>query len=311
MYMCMCSLGMYICMCTYMCMQNVIRGHCRTRVRPTPAGRSSRTQQPDAAPARSTRTQPPSAAARDMALPNCTNGPCKNVLYFLSDDMRADWGAYGMPTKTPNLDKLASEGLMFTHAYCQMSVCSPSRQSFMTGLRPDRNQVWNFIDANPLSTPATPGHFRAAGYLTLGLGKTFHEDGGAWNAKSYWSPDRPYYTYKANTCPIGGEGGGHCVEQDDKIYDYQLRLAALDYLSFAAEVQRNTSRPFYLMVGFRDPHVPWAAPQRMYDLYDEAEIAGPTHTTLDASQPLIAWSKAHSVQLQASRSANHTHTHLF
>ena len=74
-----------------------------------------------------------------MALPNCTNGPCKNVLYFLSDDMRADWGAYGMPTKTPHLDKLASEGLMFTHAYCQMSVCSPSRQSFMTGLRPDRN----------------------------------------------------------------------------------------------------------------------------------------------------------------------------
>ena len=80
-----------------------------------------------------------------LALPNCS-GPCMNVLYLLSDDMRADLGAYGLPTKTPNLDRLAAEGLLFTHAYCQMSVCSPSRQSFMTSRRPDTNGVWNFID---------------------------------------------------------------------------------------------------------------------------------------------------------------------
>ena len=233
-----------------------------------------------------------------LALPNCS-GPCMNVLYLLSDDMRANWGTYGLPTKTPNLDRLAAEGLLFTHAYCQMSVCSPSRQSFMTSRRPDKNKVWNFLDHNPLSTQATPGHFRDAGYLALGLGKTFHENGGAWNADRYWSTDaRPYYPYSANTCPIGGEGGGHCVEEDDKIYDYRLRLAALDYLGFAAETWRNTSRPFYMMVGFRDPHAPWAAPQRMYDLYDEASLAGPTHTTLDPSQPLIAWSDQLSVQLQ-------------
>ena len=139
-----------------------------------------------------------------LALPNCS-GPCMNVLYLLSDDMRADWGAYALPTKTPNLDRLAAEGLLFTHAYCQMSVCSPSRQSFMTSRRPDKNKVWNFLDHNPLSTQATPGHFRDAGYLALGLGKTFHENGGAWNADRYWSTDaRPYYPYSANTCPIGG-----------------------------------------------------------------------------------------------------------
>ena len=234
------------------------------------------------------------------ALPTCAGtGNCSNVLYFLSDDMRADWGTYGLPVKTPNLDQLASEAMTFTHAYCQMSVCSPSRQSFMTSRRPDTNQVWNFIDANPLSTVATPGHFRDAGYLALGLGKTFHEDGGAWNADAYWSTEaRPYFTYTANRCPIGGEGGGHCVEKDEDIYDYKLRLAALDYLGFAAEVRRNTSRPFFMMVGFRDPHAPWAAPQRMYDLYDEAAILGPTYPTLDASQPLIAWSAQLSIQLQ-------------
>lgn len=101
--------------------------------------------------------------------------PRPNVVYILSDDMRADLGAYGLPTKTPNLDKLASQGLLFRNAYCQISVCSPSRQSFLTGRRPDSSKVWNFIDANPLNTTAIPGFFRDAGYLALGLGKTFHE----------------------------------------------------------------------------------------------------------------------------------------
>lgn len=232
-------------------------------------------------------------------LPTCKGGPCLNILYFLADDMRADWGTYGLPAVTPNLDKLSNSALRFTHTYSQMSVCSPSRQSFMTSLRPDTNQVWNFIDANPKSTQATPGHFKDAGYLALGLGKTFHEVGGAWNADKYWSTDaRPYYTYKANSCPVGSEGGGHCIEDDKAIYDYSLRLKALEYLTFAAGVYRNTSRPFYMMVGFRDPHAPWAAPRRMYDLYNESAIAGPTHRTLSPSQPLISWSRQLSVQLQ-------------
>ena len=58
-----------------------------------------------------------------------------------SQDMRADWGAYGLPVHTPHLDALAATSLRFQHAYCQLSVCSPSRQSFMTSKRPDTNQV--------------------------------------------------------------------------------------------------------------------------------------------------------------------------
>ena len=63
---------------------------------------------------------------------NNNGGGKKNVLYILADDMRADWGMYGLPVHTPNLDKLATESLRFQHAFCQISVCSPSRQSFMT-----------------------------------------------------------------------------------------------------------------------------------------------------------------------------------
>jgi iduronate 2-sulfatase len=233
------------------------------------------------------------------APPTCKGGACKNVLYFLTDDMRADLGLYGLPVHTPNLDELAARGLTFEHAYCQLSVCSPSRQSFMTSVRPDRNQVWNFITHNPNTTQATPGYFKDAGYLALGLGKTFHELYGAWNADKYWSTDvKPYFPYAENECPIGNAGGGHCTEEDDAIYDYSLRQKAIEYLGFAAEVRRNTSRPFYMMVGFRDPHAPWAAPQRMYDLYNESDIAVATHKTLDPSQPLIAWSEQLVVQLQ-------------
>ena len=240
------------------------------------------------------------AAAATPAVPTCRGGgQCQNVLYFLADDMRGDWGTYGLPVRTPHFDDLAKTGLTFRRAYCQMSVCSPSRQSFMTSLRPDANQVWNFLDANPLSTQATPGLFKEHGYLSMGLGKTFHEEWGAWNADAYWSTEvKPYFNYSTNKCPHGSEGGGHCTLADDDIWDYKLRLAALEYLSFAAETYRNTSRPFFMMVGFRDPHAPWAAPRRMYDLYDEGAIAGPRHRTLDPSQPLIAWSEQLVVRLQ-------------
>lgn len=111
---------------------------------------------------------PPPPPPRPIPFPNyCrTKGSkCKNVLYLVSDDMRSDWGTYGLPVITPNLDVLAKKSLLFEHAYCQLSVCAPSRMSFMTSKRPDTNRVWNFIDTNPLTTQATPGHFRDHGYL--------------------------------------------------------------------------------------------------------------------------------------------------
>lgn len=70
--------------------------------------------------------------------PYPTPAAAKNVLFIAVDDMRPSLGAYnftlpGQPTHSPNLDKLASEGTVFTHAYVQYAYCSPSRNSFMTG----------------------------------------------------------------------------------------------------------------------------------------------------------------------------------
>jgi len=234
-----------------------------------------------------------------LLLPYLACSARPNILYILADDMNAELGAFGGPAVTPNLDKLASEGLAFPFAFCQISVCSPSRQSFLTGRRPDTGGVWNFIDANPLNTSAIPGHFRDAGYLSLGLGKTFHEDAGAWNADAYWNTTfLPYFPYASNLCPHGGEGGGHCTVPDEKIWDYHLLNASLAALDAAVAHGNRTGAPFFLMAGFRDPHAPWAAPPRMAALYDEARVAPAAHPTLGAGTPLIAWSSQLAVTLE-------------
>ncbi|MCA9007644.1 MAG: sulfatase-like hydrolase/transferase, partial [Planctomycetaceae bacterium] len=75
-----------------------------------------------------------------------------NVLFIGTDDLRCDLACYGHPlVKTPNLDRLASRGVLFKQAYCQQALCNPSRASLMTGRRPDSLQIWNL-----------PKHFREA-----------------------------------------------------------------------------------------------------------------------------------------------------
>ena len=91
-------------------------------------------------------------------------------------DMKVAYGQAHMIT--PAFDRLAKEGSVFTRAYCQIAVCAPSRNSFMSGLRPDVTGIFNF--ANHIREPGqppivtTPQQFREWGYTTLGGGKTFH-----------------------------------------------------------------------------------------------------------------------------------------
>ena len=101
-----------------------------------------------------------------------------NVLFIAVDDLRPQLGCYGVDAvHSPHIDELASEGVVFERAYCQQSVCAPSRASVLTGCRPDTSTIYD------LQTPVRsvmpdvltlPQHFKNHGYTTRSIGKIYH-----------------------------------------------------------------------------------------------------------------------------------------
>ena len=107
----------------------------------------------------------------------------------MADDMRPQLGCYGQAEmKTPHLDKLAQEGLIFDRAYTQFAYCAPSRNSFMSGRRPERTRVLNFDTTfrkvHGDSWVTMPQYFKNAGYFTTAAGKLYHDgedDAASWS----------------------------------------------------------------------------------------------------------------------------------
>ena len=107
-----------------------------------------------------------------------------NVLFIAVDDLNTWLGCLGgfSNTKTPNMDKLAAQGVLFSNAHCQAPLCGPSRASLMTGLRPSTTGIYGMIPDDSIRSQnlATkdiiflPEYFRNHGYHTMGIGKLFH-----------------------------------------------------------------------------------------------------------------------------------------
>ena len=97
-----------------------------------------------------------------------------NVLFIVVDDLTTTLGCYDHPiVKTPNIDKLASSGVQFEHAYCNYAVCNPSRSSFLTGLRPETTTILDNRKALQSilgDRVSLPGLFKENGYYTMSLG---------------------------------------------------------------------------------------------------------------------------------------------
>ncbi|MBK1825470.1 sulfatase [Haloferula rosea] len=212
----------------------------------------------------------------------------KNVLIFFIDDLRPELNCYGADSiKSPAIDKLAKEGVLFERAYCQQALCAPSRISMMTGQYPDNTGI------SGLFTPLTkvqpkaltlPGYFRKRGYVTCSYGKVYHhgrDDSESWSdlvtksAVKYANP-KTLEAIKQRVAEGKKKGLGvdemrtlekgpavEMAEVEDEAYpDGQVANQAIESL------RKNRDRPFLMCVGFAKPHLPFAAPKRYWDLYE-------------------------------------------
>ena len=101
-----------------------------------------------------------------------------NVLFIVVDDLKPLLGSYGYnEIISPNIDRLASEGVLFSRAYAQQAICTASRMSFITGRRPDYTKIWDLQtklrDVRP-DIKTIPQYFKENGYETVGMGKVMH-----------------------------------------------------------------------------------------------------------------------------------------
>lgn len=223
-----------------------------------------------------------------------------NVLFIAVDDLRPQLHCYGDPVAiTPNLDGLAARGTLFGRAYCQEAVCNPSRQSLLTGKKPDSIGVWDlhtrFRDTSPGTVPL-PEYFKQHGYFTRSFGKIYHDgipDPESWSVPSEFGetamPKREDYRLPENRTPHKG-GKAAATEfadaPEDEYPDGRVAKGAVAALKKLAANPKH--QPFFLAVGIRKPHLPFTAPKHYWDLYDKVTIPAITQPGPPEGAPAIA-----------------------
>ena len=115
-------------------------------------------------------------------------------MFIAVDDLRPEINVYGAEhIKSPNMDRLASEGLTFSRAYCNVPVCGASRASLLTGIKPTRNRFIHYFTRAAEDVPGAISlsqHFKNNGYYTISNGKVFHHEDDfveSWSEKP-WRP---------------------------------------------------------------------------------------------------------------------------
>ncbi|XP_014456476.1 iduronate 2-sulfatase isoform X1 [Alligator mississippiensis] len=206
----------------------------------------------------------------------------KNVLFIVVDDLRPTLGCYGDNlVKSPNIDQLAFQSVVFQNAYAQQAVCAPSRVSFLTGRRPDTTRLYDFysywrVHAGNYST--IPQYFKQNGYTTMSVGKVFHP-----GISSNYNDDYPYSWSIPPFHPSTEkyENTKTCKGKDGKLHanlvcpvdvaevpegtlpDIQSTEEAVRLLN----VMKKKKRKFFLAVGYHKPHIPLRYPQEFLKLY--------------------------------------------
>ena len=223
-----------------------------------------------------------------------------NVLFIAVDDLN-DWvGCLGghPQVKTPNIDRLARRGTLFTNAHCQAPLCNPSRSSLLTGLRPTTTGIYALQPgirtvASLKDHVTLPQHFSARGYFTSTSGKVFHDGSIALADRprefQVWgtTTGTPYPPEKFVHTPddTAAMDWGVFPVRDEDQGDWKIADSAIAQLK-----QVSRDRPFFVAVGFRLPHVPCFASQKWFDLYPEQSLLLPEVRSDDRDDlPAFSW----------------------
>ncbi len=211
----------------------------------------------------------------------CQNGSDKptNVLFIAVDDLRPNTSAYGDSVAiTPSMDKLASEGVLFGRAYCQVAVCGPSRSSILTGMYPDQIGVTDLVTHFRKNRPnlvTLPQIFKKNGFHSATIGKIFHGQKWAQDSVSVTRPPLLYQGIKKEQYILPENRTGkkatatEMAEVADTAYwDGKIANHAIETLKEFKE----SGDPFFLGVGFMKPHLPFSAPKKYWDMYDRDKV---------------------------------------
>jgi len=212
-----------------------------------------------------------------------------NVLMIIVDDLN-DWvGVMGghPDTKTPNMDQLAAEGLLFANAHATAAICGPSRASVMTGLRPSTTGIYgqlSDVDIKRAST-ATENitfmseYFAQHGYKTMGIGKIFHNGAPEGSFEEYGGRIKGFGPHPEDEFSWDSDNTntdwGVYPDRDEDMIDYKSAMWAKDKLA------EEHDRPFFLTVGFIRPHAPWYAPQKWFDMHPPDQLTMPPYLATD------------------------------
>lgn len=234
-----------------------------------------------------------------------------NVLFIAIDDLRTELGCYGQShVQSPSLDRLASQGVLFTNHFVQVPTCGASRYALLTGRSPHQSGVTRSNHAfyrgqSALAAQQTPGAqtmpelFRRSGYRTTLIGKISHTADGRvfeYNGKGDGRDELPHAWDELAT-PFGSwkrgwgiffayangrsreDGSGirelmqFQVEQDEDLPDGLLTRQAIEKLNEF----KGQKQPFFLGLGFFKPHLPFVAPRQDWEAVSAVEIPDAPH----------------------------------
>ena len=246
-------------------------------------------------------TRPDKPAPSQRALHPTSAPPPKgapNILHLVADDMRPQLKCYGQDYMiTPNLDKLAATGMQFDFAYTQFAYCAPSRNSFLSGRRPDRTTAISFLKTfrerpGGTSWVAMPQLFKELGWWTSAAGKIYHDGENDWRSWGYPSkntawiecvpgdvgkgqgrvgkpgePERPE-TLKGNETDFNSVLYNYCTVTENSTNPLTNENISLTLGLERMDLARASGRPWWVSIGVHRPHWPWRGGEKRVPFFN-------------------------------------------